>query len=156
MDFYDYVSLVAHVEEKEETATGRSNRDGLIVDCRPVLEDLSIVQRQSRVLCISRPYPSCSYCPHSSFDLLFKVNKEARFDLVACPRWSNPMGRITGNSPDGYVSVEKSTCAAAPFEFCPSCPSQKNVATTGADKTVDGWYGRWNRIRKEELEDDDG
>jgi len=55
--------------------------------------------------------------------------------------------------PDDYVSVELATCEEMPFEFCPSCPSRKNVATMGADKSTSGWYGRWHRVIKEEGDD---
>ena len=154
MNFYDYVSLVAEVEAKESVATGKA-RDGLTVECRPVLGDPQIIQRQGRVICMTRPYEACTYCPHSAFELLFNTNKERRTEQVACPRWSNPGARMRGESPDGYVSTEVATCEEAPFEFCPSCPSRKNVATMGADKSTPGWYGRWKRLGHVE-EDEDG
>lgn len=154
MTFYDYVSLVAEVEKKQEKQLGKAT-DGLTVACRPVMEDPDIVERVGRLTCLTKPHKACFFCPHSSFDLLFDTNKEKRIEQVACPRWSKIGGRIGGNSPDGYVSVEMSTCEKMPFEFCPSCPSKKNVETTGADKSVPGWYGRWNRIHKEELERED-
>lgn len=148
MNVLDYISLVAKVEKNEETSSGKSRLD-MTVECRPVLEDSQIVQRQSRVICLTRPYVACSYCPHSSFELLFNVNKEQRVEQVACPRWSRGDGRVSGKQPDDYVSVELATCEELPFEFCPSCPSRKNVAVTGADKSISGWYGRWHRVIKE-------
>jgi len=154
MDFYDYLSLVETVEKKDETSVGRSSSD-LTVECRPELNDPQIVQRQGRVVCLTKPYQACYYCPHSSFDLLFNTNKDQRVEQVSCPRWSKAGGRLGGIAPDGYVSVETATCKEMPFEFCPSCPSRKNVAATGADKSVPGWYGRWNRVRSEALEDED-
>jgi hypothetical protein len=154
MNFFDYVSLVAAVEKKEETASGKA-RDGLTVECRPVLGDPQVVQRQGRVICMTRPYEACAYCPHSTFELMFNTNKERRTEQVSCPRWTSPTDRMRGKPPDGYVSVEVATCEEAPFEFCPSCPTRKNVATTGADKSIPGWYGRWKRCDVE-SEDDDG
>jgi hypothetical protein len=153
MNFHEYVALVEDVEKRDETAAGKS-RGELTVECRPVLEDQQIVQRQSRVSCLTKPYQACPYCPHSSFDLLFNVSKEQRLEQVSCPRWASGAGRISGNPPDAYVSVEVATCTEGPFEFCPSCPSRKNVQTAGADKSVPGWYGRWKRLRC--VEDEDG
>lgn len=152
-EIFDYLSLV-EIEKKEEAKVGNA-KDGLTVECRPELNDPEIVQRQSRVMCLIKPYPACYSCQHSSFTILFKTDKEERYEQVSCPRWSNAAGRVKGESPDGYVSVEAATCSEMPFEFCPSCPSRKNVATTGADKSVPGWYGRWNRISKQEREGDD-
>lgn len=151
MTFIEYLSLVADVEQKDMVASGRV-RDGLTVECRPVLEDPQIVQQSSRVTCLTRPYAACPSCPHSSFNLLFNADKEKRLEQVACPRWSNAAGRVYGKPPDAYVSVEVATCNELPFEFCPSCPSRKNVEVTGADKSVPGWYGRWHRVAKEEAE----
>jgi hypothetical protein len=148
MNILDYLSLVANVEKNEETSTGKSRLD-MTVDCRPVLEDPQIIERQSRVICLTKPYAACTYCRHSSFELLFNVNKEQRVEQVSCPRWASGDGRVKGKLPDDYVSVELATCEGLPFEFCPSCPSRKNVATTGADKSSPGWYGRWHRVTKE-------
>jgi len=153
MNFFEFVSLVEEVETKEETQTGVA-RGGLTVECKPDLMDREIIQRQSRVVCLTKPYEACSYCPHASFTILFKTNKEERTEQVACPRWTNAQ-RNLGQSPDGYVAVEMATCADMPFEFCPSCPSRKNVAVTGADKAKPGWYSRWHRVTKDEEEDDD-
>lgn len=154
MTFYDYVSLVAEVAKKDETAFGKA-KDGKTVECRPDLNDPEIVERQSRVVCLTKPLAACYFCPHSSFNLLFNVDKEQRVQQVACPRWEKLGGRIGGSPPDGYVSVEESTCAEGPFEFCGSCPSRRNVAVTGADKSVPGWYGRWERLRRAEREEED-
>jgi len=153
MNVLDYISLVANVEKSEETSSGK-NRLDMTVECRPVLGDQQIVQRQGRVVCLTKPYVACSYCPHSSFELLFNVNKEQRVEQVACPRWQSGDGRVSGKVPDDYVSVELATCDEMPFEFCPSCPSRKNVETTGADKTSPGWYGRWHRVANEREEED--
>lgn len=153
MNILDYVSLVANVEKHAETSTTKSKL-GMTVDCRPVLEDPQIVQRQSRVVCLTKPYVACTYCPHSSFDLLFNTKtKEQRVEQVSCPRWAGD-GRLRGKPPDAYVSVELSTCEEMPFEFCPSCPTRKNVAAAGADKSVPGWYGRWSRLGDPEGDED--
>lgn len=151
MNFYDYVSLVVAAESREAVGQGKVS-DGLTVTCRPQIEDPTVMQRQHRVVCMSRPYTACGYCPHATFELLFNANKERKSEVVACPRWENPGRRLMGIPPDGYVSVEVATCEEAPFEFCPSCPTRKNVEVTGADKSTPGWYGRWHRILKEEAE----
>ena len=155
MDFYDYLGLLARVEKREETTVGTA-KDDLVVDCRPSLEDPNILQRQNRVACLAQPYEACRFCPNTTFDLVFNIAKEQRYEQVSCPRWTSPASRLMGQDPEGYVSVEAATCAEAPFEFCPSCPSKRNVERTGADKATSGWYGRWHRLQRADQEDEDG
>jgi len=150
MELYTYINLVTETEKKNETAVGNV-KDGMVVDCRPALDDPQIIQRQSRVVCLVKPYTACYYCSHSSFDLLFNTNRDRRFEQVSCPKWERVEDRLKSNPPIGYVSVESATCAEMPFEFCPSCPTKKNVEITGADKSTPGWYGRWSRIHTEEV-----
>ena len=119
-----------------------------IVKCHPVLEDQMVVQDQHRLVCLTRPYQTCQFCPHQSFTLLFNANSGlALAEIVSCPRWE---GAIRG-APDYYVPTEVATCRDRPFSFCSSCPSSNEVAEFGADKREQGWFGRWSKNKAEEI-----
>lgn len=126
---------------------------GLTVTCLPSLEDRAIMQQQSRVVCLYRPYPGCQICPHATFTLFFDAKKN-RYDQVACPRWDRKGAREMGESPDSYRIVEVASCEERRFEFCSSCPSRQEVAQFGADKTQPGWYTRWRRLTREDADDE--
>lgn len=148
----------------EETSELRQERlrrtgvlgDGKIVLCHPVLEDPGIQEMKGRATCLSRPHDHCGMCKHSTFSLIFRVDTRERLgQVVACPKWLKGMvDRIDGKPPDRYEPTEVSTCKNMPYEFCPSCPSAETVAKFSANKAKDGWYGRWNRLKRLELEDD--
>lgn len=113
------------------------------------------MQMQSRVICLTRPYQACSVCPHSMFTLIFKSQPDDPYDVVACPRWSDTPMKQNGEAPTSYVPVEVATCRQRPFDFCTSCPSRDQVLDIGADKHLDGWYGRWKRFVSDDQEDDE-
>lgn len=145
----------------EETETERRERErrtgvlktGHLVECFPVPEDPEVVQIQHRAVCLVRPHAACTTCPHSTFTLAFDANKKTeRLSLVSCPRWATPQGQIIEGAPDHYVPVEQATCEAKPFLFCASCPSKREVELCGADKTKEGWHGRWKRLQVENEE----
>lgn len=147
------------MEETEAEKKARQNRTGVLgtghfVECRPVPEDPEVVQTQHRAVCLVKPHSACSTCPHSLFSLAFDTNKKSeRLGLVACPRWTGQVGPVIEGAPDHYVSVEEATCETRPFLFCASCPSRVEVQKCGADKTKDGWFGRWKRLQAEEPDD---
>jgi hypothetical protein len=139
------------VERQEREAVSGVLGTGHMVRCHPNPEDPEIVQIQSRVVCLTKPHTACPTCPHSLFTLAFNSNRKTeRFCLVSCPRWASESERMHGTPPESYVSVEEATCEARPFNFCTSCPSRVDVLKSGADKTKQGWYGRWNRLKESE------
>lgn len=140
MNWYDYVGFSEMQGELDE------KKDKPTVSCFPETTDLTVIQRQHRAVCLFRPHLACSTCPHSEFVLAFNADKEARLQVVACPRWSQT--HLLGSPPDAYVATEISTCRAMPFEFCSSCPSSQEVEELGADKRTPGWFGRWQRLKK--------
>ena len=146
------------VDETEEDKLARQAMSGVLgtghlVQCFPVLEDREVVQIQNRAVCLIRPHDACGSCPHSTFTLAFDVLKKVeRLSLVSCPRWESERDRRHGSTPDHYVPVEEATCEEKPFHFCASCPSKREVQESGGDKSKEGWYGRWNRLK--EFEDD--
>jgi hypothetical protein len=145
VNWFDYVGFIEQQEEpKQEMKT---------VSCFPEPADPMVMQSQNRAACLFQPYAACPTCPHSRFILAFNTNKEARLEAVACPRWEEAGAQQMGSPPNKYIATEVSTCQATPFEFCSNCPSQADVAELGADKRNAGWYGRWQRLKKES---DDG
>src|SRR5436305_14928380 len=62
---------------------------GLTVLCRPDLDEPTVIERKHRVVCLTRPYPACLSCKNAEFTLLFKNDRTARFQQVACPRWED-------------------------------------------------------------------
>lgn len=143
------------VRRQRERQTGVFG-SGLMVLCKPnPFDEPDVAEVQSRVVCLGRPYVGCGACSHSKFALIFKNDrKEESLRVVACPRWKNLMDRLDRKAPEEYVMTELGTCEKQPFEFCPSCPSAESVEKYGADKSKDGWYGRWDRFRRMEFEDD--
>jgi hypothetical protein len=152
MSTIDWNSLAAEVVALDEKQQGSAGH-GLSVQCSPDSRDSMIVESASRTNCLLRPYPTCSACPHSTFTLVFKP-RETKLEQVACPRWAEETDRLGSKAPSSYITTEAATCQDSPFPFCVSCPSVTNVARSGADKRLPGWYGRWNRLRKEEFEDE--
>lgn len=130
--------------------------NGMTVLCRPApIEEPEVAEVRSRVVCLVRPYKGCSMCTHADFTLVFRNDRrEEKQVQVACPRWANRLDMFDNKSPDSYEMVEMRTCDERPFPFCTSCPSRENVEKYGADKTKEGWFGRWHRLRKMEFEDD--
>lgn len=148
------------LEETDWERKHRQLRTGVLgeghhVECRPDPIDRSITQAQNRTACLTRPYASCSICPHSVFTLVFKAQPDDPYDVVACPRWRDAAAKQEGESPSSYVPVEVATCRQRPFDFCTSCPTRDQVSDIGADKHRDGWYGRWKRFVSDEMEDED-
>lgn len=147
---------------EEETFEQRKERErrtgvlgnGLHVLCFPVLGDPGITQVQDRLVCLTTPYQSCRFCQHGRFTLFFDADPVARLQVVQCPRWETAADRLVGKSPLEYVSCEIATCESRRFEYCPSCPSQKELVQIGADKQVPGWYGRWERIQRDRYSGD--
>ncbi len=140
--------------EEQNQELKLESEEGLTVSCAPDLADQTVVQRQHRVVCLTKPYEACGTCPNSRFQLLFKSDKTERFIQVACPRWENESARMRGEMPGKYAVTEEATCQSKPFPFCSSCPSRQELQTTySADKTKEGWYGRWKRLRQAEFED---
>ena len=86
------------VERKEET--------GLTVTCRPDLSDPTVVERQHRAVCLTKPYVACDSCPNSTFKLVFSGNPKERFEQVFCPRWENEATRMKGEAPSKYEVTE--------------------------------------------------
>lgn len=160
MGINPYTLLPETVEEERERqrATGQIG-NGVTVKCFPAPEDPEIMQLKHRVACHIKPYDVCSYCPHSSFTLIFKKRprEEAEAEerlMVACPRWGTIISRLQSRTPDTYVPVEVGTCKMRPFEACNECPTDLvELGKLGIDKTKDGWYGRWLRINKEEPDE---
>lgn len=145
-------------EDTEEERHERQQRteaigNGLTVICRPIPEDPEVTEVKHRVVCMTKPYPSCHSCRHGNFTLVFNVTPNARYERVLCPRWASQTDRLKGGQPE-YVVTEVATCGEKPFEFCPSCPSRGDLQKLDIDKTKDGWYSRWRRFREEELEDE--
>lgn len=151
MNWLDYVGT-AELQEDDARQTERKLKDGLTVHCQPDPTDPMIMERQHRAVCLHRPHVGCSTCPHASFVLAFTPNRDERLEVVACPRWDKPGDREQSIAPDKYVATELSTCGKAPFDFCSMCPSRREVEELGADKKSAGWYGRWLRLRKEEID----
>lgn len=143
-------------EQLERTRRTGVTGSGKIVLCHPDIEDIQVQEMKSRVVCLTRPYGHCGSCSHSSFSLVFRVDTRERLgQVVACPKWDKGLvGRLQKQPPDRYEPTEVSTCKKQPYEFCPSCPSAETVAKFSANKAKEGWYGRWNRFKKLELEDD--
>jgi len=149
-------------EETSEERQERFRRTGVIgpgklVLCNPIPEDPGVTETKSRVTCLTRPYAHCGSCNHSNFSLIFRVDTRERLgQVVACPKWTRGLvDRTDGKPPDHYEPTEVSTCKKMPFEFCPSCPSIETVAKMSANKSKEGWYGRWNRFKKLEFDQDD-
>ena len=149
MDLNALAIEAVEVEAKQQGQAGY----GLSVTCHPDERDDMIIENRNRASCLVRPYPTCSSCPHSTFTLVFKT-RESRSELVACPRWNSPEDRMMDKAPSKYVATEVATCRSTPFDFCVSCPSVAHVAFIGADKTSDGWYGRWNRLKEEQSDEE--
>ena len=147
------------LEETDEEKKDRQWRTGVIgngtqVWCQPYPLDPSVGQSQHRAVCLTRPYPACSTCPHSTFTAVFNSTPQDPYDLIACPRWrGGERDRMDGKAPDSYVPVERVLCSQRPFLFCPSCPSSEVLVDIGADKVRAGWYGRWRRFTHEEDRD---
>lgn len=128
----------------------------LTVLCTPDLNEPTVTEQQHRVVCITKPYSTCLTCKNSKFSLLFKTDRTARFQQVACPKWGDERRRLKGEPPERYVTTEVATCESRPFSFCASCPSRTELTEKySVDKTRDGWYGRWKRFRQGEFEDAD-
>jgi hypothetical protein len=144
VNWFDYVGLAEQQEEPTER-----KKTGLTVSCFPDPQDQMVMQSQNRTVCLYQPYDTCPTCPHSAFVLAFNADKEARFEVMACPRWEKAGDQQRGLSPAKYVATEVATCEAAPFEFCSNCPTAREVEELGADKKNAGWYGRWQRLQKE-------
>lgn len=147
------------IEEDDEERRAREKMTGVLgnglhVVCQPVLEDPGVTRIQHRAVCLTKPLPSCPYCPHRRFSVFFNGDPTARFKMVSCPRWAGAGDRSQGKDPSSYVATELATCESKPFEFCPSCPSQEELVQIGADKQAGGWYTRWRRFREEALEDE--
>lgn len=146
--------------ETDDERRERENRTGVLGDgrhvlCHPFLEDPGVSRLQHRLICLLRPHEACQTCPHRLFTLVFNADRESRFQVVQCPRWEQGIvDRYANRDPSHYVPTELATCEKQPFEFCPSCPSQPRLVELGLDKARAGWYGRFNRLTKEE--DDDG
>jgi hypothetical protein len=140
-------------EEREERQrrTG-SIGTGLHVICTPKPEEPEVSEIQHRVVCMTKPYPSCHTCAHGRFTLVFNVTPNARLERVLCPRWSGAE-RQEGKNPEEYIETEVATCQEKPFEFCPSCPSREALQKLGIDKLKDGWYSRWRRFTEEEPDE---
>lgn len=125
------------------------------VTCHPDLNDREVVERQHRAVCLVKPYVACETCPNSRFKLLFKKDKTERLAQVSCPRWESEALRMKGEMPTNYAVAEEATCSSKPFPFCASCPSRQELKDKySADKTKEGWYGRWRRLHQLEFEDE--
>ena len=130
--------------------------EGLTVLCTPDPNEPSITERKHRVVCLTKPYRACLSCQNSEFTLLFKKDRTERLQLVACPRWKDEGRRLKGEPPERYVATEEATCESRPFPFCASCPSRGELSQKySADKSKEGWFGRWKRLRTVEFEDDE-
>ncbi len=147
-------------EESEEERDRRQQQTGVLsnglkVVCFPNLDDPMVSEIQHRAVCLTRPYSACEACCHATFTLIFKKDRTEKFIQVACPRWDSEQARILGLAPDFYVPTEEATCDTRPFSFCSSCPSRQTLEVEyGTDKMKDGWFGRWNRLRRKEFEDE--
>ena len=132
-------------------------REGKLVVCTPdPINSPDVTEVKSRAVCMCKPYPHCPSCRHSSFSLIFRSDHKERLrQVVMCPRWKNIVERLDRKPPEKYVPTEISTCKLMPFEFCPSCPPIEQVEKVRADKTKDGWYGRWLRLNRIELGEND-
>lgn len=138
--------LVGQLEEPKTVLT---------VLCTPDLNEPDVTEQQHRVVCLTKPYSTCLTCKNSTFSLLFKSDSTVRFQQVACPRWEDERRRLNGEPPERYVATEEATCEGRPFSFCSSCPSRAVLKEKySADKTKEGWFGRWKRLRTSEFEDD--
>jgi hypothetical protein len=151
------ISPVTLTEEVEEEKLERQVRTGVIsngltVVCHPDIEQPDIEQKVNRAICLVRPYSGCKTCVHSTFSLVFRANKDEKYQQVACPRWEDEKARLEGEPPDKYVPTEEATCLAQPFSFCSSCPSRQKLRDAySTDKSMSGWFGRWKRLREDEL-----
>lgn len=140
-------------EESREETTVRQRQTGVLANghtvmCHPTGEE-DVVEPKHRVVCLVRPYPSCSGCQHSKFTLVFNADSKAHLQQVKCPRWKNDGDRIKGAKPE-YVTTEIATCAERPFGYCPSCPSVEDLSKMYIDKKKDGWYSRYQRFQEED------
>jgi hypothetical protein len=140
-------------EDSDEERAERNRRtgargNGLTVHCTPNLAEPEVTEVQHRVVCLTKPYPSCAVCHHRDFTLVFNITPGARYERILCPRWAGATDRIAGKKPE-YVVAEAATCENQPFEFCPSCPSIDELKKLSIDKTKDGWYSRWKRFMEE-------
>lgn len=130
-----------------QAATGEF-QNGMIVGCPATGEQVG------RAVCMFRPQPYCPYCRHRIFDLYFEP--DAKYELVACPRWTSEKSKADGDLPETYVITEVATCNLRPFTFCSSCPSSEELAVMRCEKVRPGWYSRWKRVtdalRKEESD----
>lgn len=137
--------------ERQRTTGVMGN--GLSVFCVPDPAEPYAQHQTSRAVCLARPYVGCPYCPHSVFTLVFNENRAERYDRVACPRWRDEASRLGGAVPDSYAFTEIATCELMPYDSCPSCPSRADLHSQYAtDKRKEGWYERWSRLRKVELD----
>lgn len=147
---------------KEEGPEERSARErhtgvlgnGHLVNCHPTGEE-EVVEKKSRVVCLTRPYQACNGCSHSKFKMVFNADPRAKLETVMCPRWSHDTSRMQGEQPTNYVETELLTCAEKPFPFCPSCPSLENLSKMFVDKKKDTWYARYKRFTQSEEADDE-
>ena len=145
----------------EDTAEQRAEREvrtgsignGLEVWCQPYLDDREIYHKKNRVVCLAQPYQACQTCHHKLFTLYFNsARKEKVAAPIACPRWANSASREKGFDPDHYTFVTQGTCTDdKPFTFCSACPKPEQLVQIGLDKSTQGWYGRYQRFRKEGL-----
>lgn len=145
-------------EDRERVERERRSgvlREGKLVECYPdPINAPDLTEVKSRVVCLTKPFAHCQICNHSSFSLIFRADaKERLSEVVMCPRWKNIVDRFDGKSPECYVPTEVSTCKNMPLEYCPSCPKAEEVQKYGANKSKDGWYGRWHRLKKLSFED---
>lgn len=139
----DTLQLMSGEELRERQARTGEMSDGRIVDCRPDVNDPSVVQQVRRAVCASTPYYACLSCRHHEFEYIFELPQE---DWVQCPRWKGESG--TG-PPDFYTPVWLSECRAKPYLFCPQCPSREELVQLSTDKKKDGWLQRYNKLTRE-------
>jgi hypothetical protein len=156
----NHISPETLTEESELEARERQVRTGVLgagtnVVCRPDPTDPSIMQTQHRAACLHHPFAGCAYCPHQTFTLIFKSVPADPYEILSCPRWGSEADRMNGSPPVSYVPVERALCSQRPFPFCSSCPTKEELDDLGADKGRSGWYGRWHRIMKSLLEEDE-
>lgn len=151
------LSPLTAMEEGVEERSERERQTGVLgnghtVQCHPTGEP-DIFERQSRVVCLAKPYVACGGCRHSKFKLIFNADPSVRLQTVKCPRWDNDTARMRGELPSSYAQAEVLTCSSKPFAYCPSCPSLEDLSKMFIDKTKEGWYARYRRFIKEEGND---
>lgn len=139
----DSLRWVGSEELRERQRQTGELGDGKIVDCRPDLNDVSVIQMATRAMCLSTPYAACLSCRHRQFEFIFE---QPALDWVQCPRWEQEPG--TG-PPDYYVPVWMSECGAKSHQFCTQCPSREELIELGTDKQKEGWLERYRKMTRE-------